>query len=121
MALIIAIVIAVLIAVLFPHGDQPSEINYGFFREQLRQAQHCQGSSLETLKFTGEFVNPPDDPEGKTDRRTGEKLKLKTKFTTNFPVITDQGDKGLDQRSSTRRLKRQLSKVRRPDRTTRRC
>ena len=66
---IVAIVaIVVLFMVFGPIFDRTPEISYGFFRQQL-EAENIASLDLQGLKVTGEFVDPPPDPTGKTDRQ----------------------------------------------------
>ena len=78
---IVAIVVAVVLFMVFGQTfDRTPEINYGFFRQQLK-AENIANIDLQGLKITGEFNDPPLDPTGKTDRQ-GEPVKLDKKFTT---------------------------------------
>src|SRR5271166_3349123 len=83
---IFAIVASVVLFMVFaPMFDRTPEINYGFFRQQV-EAKNIEGLDLQGLKITGEFINPPLDPSGKTDRH-GEPVMLEKKFTTTLPAI----------------------------------
>ena len=87
--LIIAITLAVVLLMFFnPMADRTPEIGYGFFRQQLN-AKNIVSLDVQGMKITGEFVNPPLDPTGKTDR-SGEAVKLDKKFTTTIPNIATQ-------------------------------
>ena len=56
-----------------------SEITYGTFYEQLEKANIAK-VDVQGSRVTGEFINPPLDPEGKKDRsrerpETGEEIR----------------------------------------------
>ncbi len=87
---IIAVVVFVLLFMFFGEMfDRTPEISYGFFRQQLEN-ENIASIDLQGLKITGEFNDPPLDPTGKTDRKTGEPVKLDKKFTTTVPAIASQ-------------------------------
>ncbi len=87
---IIAVVAIVLLFMFFNQFlDHTPEITYGFFHQQL-EADNIETLDLQGMKVTGEFKDPPVDPTGKTDRKTGEPAKLEKKFTTTIPLIADR-------------------------------
>ena len=85
---LIAIVVFVILFMVFgPMFDRTPEINYGFFRQQL-EAGNVASLDLQGMKVIGEFVNPPPDPTGKTDR-SGNAAILDKKFATTIPAIVN--------------------------------
>ena len=85
--IVTVVAIVVLLMVVNSIFDRPPEISYGFFREQL-DAKNVANLDLQGFKANGEFVNPPADPSGKTDRE-GKPVMLDKKFTTTLPVIVN--------------------------------
>jgi cell division protease FtsH len=71
--------------------DRTPEINYGIFRQQL-EAGNIDKIDVQDRKISGEFKDPPLDPEAvaaaKTDRQ-GEPIKLDKKFTTTLPPFVN--------------------------------
>ena len=76
---------AVILFMIFsPMFDHTPEISYGFFRQQLDK-KNIDNIDLQGLKITGEFKDPPIDPDKKD--RSGEPVKLEKKFSTTLPAI----------------------------------
>ena len=69
----------------FNKGDQTSEITYGFFRTQLI-AGNIDNVDMQGQRITGDFKDPPADPQGKKDR-ADQPIKLNKKFTLIVPPL----------------------------------
>ena len=76
---LLLVVALVLLYIYYAHSDgRRSEITYGMFHEQLEKANIAK-VDVQGSRVTGEFVNPPLDPEGKqdgagNDAETGEEI-----------------------------------------------
>ncbi len=85
MVFMVLVLLVVLGIVYLNQGAEPrSPVAYGVFREQLRRGNiaevEVQGDALR-----GEFVNPPPNPAGKTDR-DGQVVRLNKNFKTTLPT-----------------------------------
>src|SRR5580692_2016603 len=66
--IITIVVCVVLVMIISQMFDHPKEIDYGFFRQQLK-AGNVAKLELQERKVIGEFTEPPLDPSGKPDRQ----------------------------------------------------
>ena len=67
-------------------ANSPSEIDYGFFRQQLDKAKNIASVNVEGTKVYGEFKTAAVDPNGKPDA-SGTYPRLKQKFVTVLPPM----------------------------------
>ncbi len=80
---------ALLIAAVFiwgQMGDGRSEIDYGFFRQQLEKDKNIASVNIEGAKVYGEFKTAPVDLKAKPDAN-GTSPHLKKKFVTVLPAM----------------------------------
>jgi cell division protease FtsH len=81
-------VLVIVLAFLYFNRERPkpSEISYGFFRQQLAASPtNIAKVDIEGSKLLGEFISPPPDPNGKKDN-TGQLPRLEKKFVTTLPL-----------------------------------
>ncbi len=78
------LIVAMVLLYIYVRSDgRRSEITYGAFYEQLEKANIAK-VDVQGSRITGEFVNPPLDPEGKPD--AGKTIpKLEKKFAATLP------------------------------------
>ena len=78
------VAVAVMLYMYYVHSEgRCSEITYGTFYEQLDNSNIVK-VDVQGSRVTGEFKDPPLDPEKKKDR-SGNVLKLEKKFVTTLP------------------------------------
>jgi cell division protease FtsH len=89
------LVLGAVLAVVYFAGNRESQsrITYGAFRRELA-AGNVAKLDIQGAEVSGEFIKPPLDPSGKTDRE-GNPLSLEKKFVTTLSPLAGRPD-GLD-------------------------
>lgn len=86
--------VVVLFAYYSESGNARSEIDYGFFHQQLEKDKNIASVNIEGLRVYGKFKKPPDDPNGKPDS-SGKYPRLHENFVTILPLMA-QNDQELN-------------------------